>query len=203
MHIKSKNETNKRKTEPKPPKKITESYLQNSGLYYLQRFPSSSANFKSVMMRKVKRSCAYHKDQDSESCEAMVNQLTKKFEEYGLLDDVSYTKGMITSLRNQGKSERLIFAKLSSKGLTHNMIRDALLQYDEAHSVSDLNAEQQAALKFAKKRRIGPFRKENENFDEKARNKELGALARAGFRYDVCAFILEQDKENNVYLSDL
>lgn len=54
--------------EAKPPKKISERYLYNSGLAYLQRFPSSSSNFQRVMMRKINNSCRHHVEQDIDAC---------------------------------------------------------------------------------------------------------------------------------------
>ncbi len=66
-----------KKREKPAPKKITESYLHNSGLYYLQRFSASSEHFRSVMMRKVKKSCMHHTDQDYDACAVMVDKLVE------------------------------------------------------------------------------------------------------------------------------
>ena len=43
---------NKRR-EKKPPKPITESYLRNVALWYMERYASSSANLKAVLMRRA------------------------------------------------------------------------------------------------------------------------------------------------------
>lgn len=202
MQIKSKS-NDKRKNDTKPqesrkekvPKKITERYLFNAGTHYLQRFTSSSAHFKFVMMRKVKRSCAYHTDQDIKACEEMVDALVTKCEELGLLNDQAYLRGMVTSLRRSGKSKRAIEMKLRTKGLCTDMITDAINDFDASNTITDLPAERQAALIFAKKRKIGPFRKETSKSQENVEQKELGRLARAGFSYDVCRFILDFDKD--------
>lgn len=193
----------KKRDKPKPPKKITERYLLNSGTYYLQRFTSSSAHFKSVMMRKVKRSCAHHTDQDINACETMVDDLVTKLTEYGHLDDQSYCKGMVTSLRRSGKSKRVIQMKLRTKGVCADLINATLGQYDEENTPEECSADQHAALKLAKKRKIGPFRKIKENMPENTEKKELGILARAGFSYDVCRYILDLNTSEDHVYSDI
>src|SRR5262249_37236019 len=83
----------------KAPKKITESYLHNSGLHYVQRFSTGTENFRRVMMRKVDRSCRHHKDQSREHCAAMVEALIEKFARAGLLNDADYTRATVATLR--------------------------------------------------------------------------------------------------------
>lgn len=169
------------------PKKITDTYLKNAGLYYLQRFPSSIYNFRRVMMRKVKDSCFYHKDQNPEDCAQMVEALIKNFKELGLLNDPLYAQAAITSMRRQGKSKRAIITNLGAKGVEETLITDILENYDQNENDSDLNAELHAALIFARKKKIGPFKGEKKVPEE----KELGALARAGFSYETARSVLE------------
>lgn len=91
-----------RKHQKKRPRKITETYLHNSGLFYLERFAASKAHFKVVMTRKVKRSCLYHVDQNYETCVEMVDALADRFEELGLINDAIYTRGCVESFRRRG-----------------------------------------------------------------------------------------------------
>lgn len=160
-----------KKSDRKKAKKITAGYLHNSGLYYLQRFAASSGQFRSVMLRKVKRSCADHKDQDYETCAALVEETIKKFTRAGLLNDELYTQGVVASLRRQGKSRNAIISKLSLRGVETPMVREKLEAHDSEHS------EIRAALTVLRRKKTGPFGSgENE--------KILAALARAGFSYD-------------------
>ena len=190
----SKSENAARKqTGKKRPKKITETYLHNAGLYYLERFASSSGNFREVMLRKVKRSCMFHTDQDHEKCAAMVDTLVEKFISSGLLDDTIYTRGKVSSLRRRGKSARSIQTYLRAKGLPPALIKQELDRYNEEHHTTDKDAEYQAALTFARKKRIGPFRGDK---DEDIQ-KELGRLARAGFSYDTSRSVLNYKSEED------
>lgn len=170
----------KARSGKKPPKKITEKYLYNSGLAYLQRFPTSAAHFRRVMGRKITRSCNYHKDQSAEDCQKLLDGTVATFTRMGLLNDTAWLAGMITSLRRRGLSTQAILSKLSQKGMAQNTVLEALEAHDEANGVID--PELAAALLLCRRKRIGPFRKIAQ--EETDRNKELAALARGGFGFD-------------------
>ncbi len=174
--------------EKKPPKKITSNYLHNAGLYYLQRFSSSSGNFREIMIRKIKRSCAHHTDQDFEHCLEALDETVQKFIDVGLINDETYTRGMVHSLRRQGKSKRAIEAKLRTKNVPQNLVKLKIEEYDEEHK--DADTELISALILARKRKIGPYKKESfdENTDIK---KHLSIMARAGFSYDTSSIVLK------------
>ena len=180
-----------KKKRIKKPKKITAPYLRNSGLFYLQRFTASSGHFKSVMLNKVRKSCAYHKDQDYEACAALVDTLVENFLKEGLLDDAGYLRGMVNSLRRSGKSRRAITAKLQQKRIPAQDIESALNQFDEENFEDPREAEFQSALKLARKRKLGPYDETGKYKDDKA----LNILARQGFSFDTSRRVLNIDKE--------
>lgn len=194
MNIKPQSKTDKtpKQRKKKVPKKITPTYLHNSGLYYLQRFVSSSENFRQVMLRKVKKSCHYHKDQDYQTCAEMVDETLRNFMSSGLLNDDLYTKGVVTSLRRAGKSRRMIIMKLKHKGISADKISAALEAYDQETHANPTEAELNAALVFARKKRLGPFLATKEIPYEKA----LAAMARAGFAYDTCKKVFDMTLED-------
>jgi regulatory protein len=164
----------------KPPKKITEKYLYNSGLAYLERFPASVPHFRRIMGRKIDKSCNFHKDQDKEACLQMLDTTVATFERQGLLNDDAYTTGMVTSLRRRGLSSRAIHYKLQSKGLGESAIREALAAFD-----GDTNADFTAAVQLMRKKHFGCFGKQDQPMEEKERNRQLSSFARAGFGFDL------------------
>lgn len=178
----------------KPPKKITERYLYNSGLAYLQRFPASTPHFRRIMGRKIDKSCNYHKDQERETCIALLDSAIAQFERMGLLDDNAYLSGMINSLRRRGLSTQAILSKLGQKGLSREAILATLMNHDEQTGVS--NADLAAATLLTRRKKIGPYRRNN----DADRNKELAALARAGFGFDIAqkALSLSQDEAEDI-----
>lgn len=192
MNIKPK-EQSREKTKRKPPKKITETYLHNSGLYYLQRFAASSGQFRTVMMRKVRKSCAHHKEQDEMACAGMVDALIAKFQQSGLLNDDVYTSGSVNSLRRQGKSKKAIEGKLMTKGVGLDLIQDKLNDYDRQKNADAKETELQAALTHARKKKLGPWRTKPISSPE----KELAAMARAGFSYETARKALAHQDDSD------
>ena len=81
-----------------------------------------------------------------------------------------------------GKSARYIKVKLLQKGIEETLI-DNLLQEQEYNP-------EELALNLAKKKRIGPFR-QNEEERREYRQKDLATLVRAGFDYDVAQRVLK------------
>ncbi|MCB9983206.1 MAG: regulatory protein RecX [Rhodospirillales bacterium] len=180
----------------KQPKKVTETYLHNAGLYYLERYASSAANFHAVMLRKVKRSCMVHTDQNYDQCAAMVNKLVEKFINVGLLDDRTYSRATVISLRRRGKSTRAIQTALRAKGLSPDQIETALNEIDTESHENLAEAERHAALTFARKKRLGPWRGDKEADFQ----KELSRMARAGFSYDTSRSVLKIQEEDAPYI---
>lgn len=186
--------SSKKKREKRPPKKITERYLYNSGLYYLQQFASSKQNFKTVMKRKVKRSCLHHKDQDYDSYAKMVDDLADQFEEQGLLNDDAYIRGMVTSLRRRGLSSRAIVTRMKHKGIESDKTQTALETHDLESCESARDADILAALTYCRKKRIGPFfEKQNK---EEVFEKWLASLGRQGYSYDTARSVLEYERDD-------
>ena len=172
----------------KKPKKITADYLHNSGLYYLERFASSTENFRRVMKRKIDKSCFIHQDQNRDDCLKLLEALVEKFQRLELLDDDRYTAMLVNAKRRAGKSERYIKNHLSQKGVANSLISKALETYENENDGSD---DYDAALIYARKKRIGPYRGSKESNAK----KELSSLARAGFSYEIAKKIIEFSEE--------
>ncbi len=183
-----------KKKTPRPPKKITESYLANSGLYYLQRFPASTAQFRRVMMRKISKSLKHHEEPEENKALEMLDAVTDKFIEYGYLNDPAYAKGLVKSLRNRGTSQAKISAKLREKGIQGDLLNQAL------HVENPREEDLKSALIYLKKKRRGIFTLRDK---ENAHEKDLAALARQGFSYDVANTALNMSiDETAEYFSD-
>ena len=178
------------------PRKITATYLHNAGLFYLQRYSSSSENFRTVMKRKIDRSCRFHGDDDRDKYLKLLDELIENFIRSGLLDDQAYTRAQVISLRRKGFGARAICARLSAKGLPLSLIKEVLESEEEENNRNDFKA----ALRLIQRRRLGSFRRESmEDEDEeqtrKRKNRELAALARAGFGYAIAGKVLLLEKE--------
>jgi len=88
----------------------------------------------------------------------------------GVVDDTAFAGARARSLTRAGRSRVAVSAHLAAKGVPQAVAQAAL---------PDPESELAAALAYARRRRLGPFRASDA--DEDTRRKELGALARAGF----------------------
>lgn len=169
----------------KVPAKITPSYLENAALHYLERFASSSANLRRVLMRKVARSVA-HWGGESQDHAAQVDATLAKLARLGYLDDAAYAESKVRALHRSGKGTRTIRATLAAKGIGGEHAAAALDALAEDVAEPDLAA----AIRLARKRRLGPFRSDGR---AELRNKDLAALARAGFDFDTCRRVIDAE----------
>jgi len=176
-------ETEEKVKIKKQPKKVTKQRLKNVALYYLKRFESSTDNLRQVLQRRIIDYAYHNPDWDKAEALRWVDELLDDFVAYGYLNDNRYTEIKVKNYISAGKSMRYIRAKLKQKGIKESQINDAL--QDSEYNQFD------AVLLLAKKKRIGPFRKQEERND--FRQKDLGILLRAGFDYDVVQDVLAYD----------
>jgi len=169
----------------RPARVITAEYLEKAALFYLQRYASSRENVRKVLMRRLMRAGV---DRDP-NCLAMVAAVIEKLGARGLLDDRNYAWHRIQSLTQSGKSWRRIEAHLQSKGVSREDIEAALEKLRD----DDPDMEWNAAMKFARRKKIGPFR--TREVSDPAR--ELRQLAAAGFSYSMAKKIIDTDIDND------
>jgi regulatory protein len=184
-----KDEARKRKI----PRKATKSHLENAARHYLGRFATSSQNLKNVLLRRVTRSTQHH-DTDPDEGAVWIDEIVDHFLDSGLLDDRLYATSRVHSLHARGNSRKVIRMKLRAKGVEMDLIDDALyaIGYEENGDVDLI-----AGLRLAKRRRLGPYR--NPSQREEHREKDMAALARAGFSYHIARQIIETEDPETLY----
>ena len=185
---------NKRTSRPerRGPRKATAERLAKSALFYLERYASSSANLRRVLMRRVEASAKIH-GTDPEEGAGFVDAIIERYQRAGLLDDAAYAAARVASLHRRGVSERAIAMKLRQKGVPGDLIDQALEAQREELRADGTDANLDAAMNYAKRRRIGPFRKSGR---EEFRDRDLAALGRQGFDYQTARKIIDADEES-------
>ncbi len=168
------------------PRKVTAKSLDNAALHYLQRFATSAENLRRVLMRRVERSARAH-ETDRDEGAAHVDALVERFVSAGLVDDRVYAEGRALSLHRRGTAARVIRGRLRQKGVGDDDIEAALATVAEENPDGDLAA----AVNLARRRRLGPYRSTGPEPDR--RQRDLAALARAGFSYDIARRVLDGD----------
>jgi regulatory protein len=161
----------------KPPRAITPEYLDKAALFYLERYASSAENLARVLMRRVEKA-ARAGISDREEGRRLVDALVERYRARGLLDDKTYAENRARSLLRQGRPRAAIARRLAAKGVGGEAIEQALGSLTDESADPDLSA----AIAFARRRRLGPWRLKDR---AESRDRDLAALGRAGFSYDL------------------
>jgi regulatory protein len=166
------------------PREATAKYLRNSALAYLNRYASSSAHLRRLLLAKVTRSARAH-GTDAQAGAAVVDELIAELLDAGALDDARYAEGRALGLFRRGASARAIRGALMAKGVAPESIARAL----ERLGAEAAEPELAAALAYARRRRLGPFRSPAARASH--RERDLAALGRQGFGYGLTRRVID------------
>jgi regulatory protein len=178
----------------KPPRPVSIAWLQRAALHYLESFASSSENLRRVLRGKLERRCRARGEEAGPFME-LVDEVVEKAVSGGYVDDARYAQAKVATLRRRGGSRRGISAKLQMKGLDREAVGAALDAFDEQASEDETtgeDAESIAAAAYARRRRLGPFRAKER---EARRDRDVAAMMRAGFGYDVARSVVDGSGE--------
>lgn len=168
---------------------VSERMLENVALYYLQRFAASTESLRRVLLRRVERSARVH-DTDRSEGRALVEIIVSRLAASGLVDDGAFAVARAARLHRQGKPACAIAAHLRERGIAPETIEATL-----SGLARDEGGDWRAAVNFARRRRLGPFR----TGDRAAhRDKDLAAFARAGFSYAAARRVLAAQGPENL-----
>ena len=106
---------------------------------------------------------------------------------------------MARSQRRLGRSQAVIRQRLRQHALDDDVIAQALAEADENRANGDL----QAAIRFAQRRRLGPFAQrrnaDHQRLDtHKWKQRDLGAMARAGFSMATSQLVLDHEDPDTI-----
>jgi regulatory protein len=154
--------------------------IERWALAYLGRFASSAENLRRVLLRRVRRRLA--DDREAAAAAAvLIDALVARHRQSGLVDDAAYAAARARSRLRRGQSLRTIRAGLAAKGIAAEDAEVAIEALRDDAGDPDLPA----ACAFARRRRLGPYRRGAGD-----RNKELGVFARAGFTRAIAEAVL-------------
>ena len=155
-------------------------------LHYLERFSASCEGLRRVLMRRVRRS-SYHHGTDADEAKDWVDQVVDKMRARGFVNDRLFAEGRVRTLLAQGVPLRGIRMRLREKGIADDIVADVV----DLVAADDGDADLAAAIALAKRRRLGPFITRADR--EQRRDKDLAALARAGFGYDIARRVIDAE----------
>jgi len=160
---------------------IDSALIENWALSYLGRFASSAENLRRVLRRRARRRFG---GEASAEAEPLIEALIVRYRDSGLLDDAAYAAARAGARLARGESVRRIAAGLAAKGVGAEERAKALSALREGGGDPDLAA----ACAFARRRRLGPFRRDAASPLD--RDRVLAAFARAGFTRRVAEAVL-------------
>ncbi|HJL19147.1 MAG TPA: RecX family transcriptional regulator [Sandaracinaceae bacterium LLY-WYZ-13_1] len=172
-------------TRRRKAKEATPAYLERVALWYMARHPGSTARVRRTLEKRVRRSVEALGTDPVEGAEAVAAVLAK-LERLGLLDDARFAEARVRSLRRRGKSARAIRAALRRQGVDDALVDRALSVHDDAG-----DAELAAARALARKRRLGPWRRDPATRAD-GRERDLAKLGRAGYSFDVARRVVDE-----------
>ncbi|HTT81358.1 MAG TPA: RecX family transcriptional regulator [Stellaceae bacterium] len=162
------------------PRALDAALLETWALSYLARYASSADNLRRVLMRRVRRLLGADRD-TLRAADALIEALVARYCDAQLLDDAAYAAARARRDLARGRSLRRIAAGLAAKGVGGADAAAAIGALREGAADPDLVA----AVAFARRRRLGPFRAQ-----ERDRDRELAAFVRAGFARQTAEAVL-------------
>jgi len=182
--------TYRKEKKSRPPPELTVGWLKSEAARHLQRWPATERRIRQLLWKRVGRAQRYHGGERSEAA-PLVEETVAYLLEIRLVDDGRFAKLWVNSLRRRGTSGRMIHKKLQEKGVDSSHIQAAMAEYEDDDGV---DPEKASAAAYAKRRRLGPFRVPYDESRER-RQKDLAAMARAGFSYGVAQDVIDRNND--------
>ena len=154
--------TSGRRNNPRPP--LDEESLERLALFYTGRYATTRAKLKAYLARKVnERGWGGAAPPD-------LHVLAERFQALGYVDDRAFAEARAASLQRRGYGERRVEQALYAAGIGEE---------DGAEARERVRGGAwEAALRFAERKRIGPFAAEPADRDR--REKAFASMVRAG-----------------------
>lgn len=157
---------------------LTMAALEKAAAFYLERYASSRENLRRVLLHRVAKVARDDAETAAEG-NAMVEAIVARYVAAGLLDDRRYAEVRASGLARGGASRYKIRGKLMQKGVARDEIDRAIATLDDSGEGSEVAA----CAALIRRKRLGPYRPAASRADH--RQKDLAALARAGFALDL------------------
>jgi regulatory protein len=142
--------------------------LERLALHYVGRYATTGAKLRTYLARKVR-------ERGWEGREPDVDALVERLKSLRYIDDEAFATARAASMQRRGYGERRISQALQAAGIGEEDAAEANEQSREGALA--------AALRFAERKRIGPYAAAELGRDE--RQKAFAAMVRAGHSIDM------------------
>lgn len=166
-----------RHKKPRPP--LDREGLERLALHYVGRYATTRAKVKSYLARKVK-------ERGWEGVAPDISALAERLSGLGYIDDGAFAIARAASLQRKGYGERRVRQALRAAGIEDV---DAAEAREQARGGAV-----DAAVRFAKRKRIGPFA--TAAADRETVQKAFAAMVRAGHPFDIVKRVLNASADD-------
>ena len=178
------------------PQKPASVRMMNKAVNYLSRYASSRHKLGQILQQFADRKLI---DCDADDIAASIHHTVDKCTQLGYLDDWQFAVTVARNQRRLGRSQAVIRQRLRQHSLGDDIIAHALVEADANSANGDL----QAAIRFAQRRRLGPFAQRHSAHHQRLdphqwKKRDLDAMARAGFSIVISQKVLEHDNLNTI-----
>jgi regulatory protein len=179
-----------KRRQPRKPRKITPEYLRRVALHYLDRYAATEGSLRAVLKRRIRKSATIHELDDD--VPVWVDALIDDMKRLGFINDAAFAQTRAVSMHRSGKSSRAIRQTLAGKGISRDVLDEGLESAAEelGHGEDSRAMDRAAAFELARRKRLGAFNTDAAKRAER-RDKDMAALARRGFGYDICRAVVE------------
>ncbi len=189
-----------RRTNSDPRQPLTDAELEAYAVSYLSRFDCTVARITEVLLRKLGSVPSKRKgDEDGETASNVtrnlesVGKIVERFVEVGYLNDERFARALAGSLLTRGTAPRRTVERLKQRGVRADLA-DSVVRDCAASGETELVA----AARLVRRKKLGWCR--SDEAVRKARaQKDLAALARAGFSFDVARRVLTGPIEEELF----
>jgi regulatory protein len=171
----------------RPPRPLDPQRLNDLAVSYVGRFATTRAKLATYLSRKL-RERGWEGERAPE-----INELVERLAQLGYIDDAAYALSKARSLGQRGYGRRRVTMALRQAGVGE----------DDGRAAEEASREQaiSAALRFAQRRRLGPFAADRP--EPRDRERAFAAMLRAGHELDLARRIIDLSPERDVELEDL
>lgn len=167
---------------------LTDQKLTELALRYVGKYATTRAKLRAYLNRKL-RERGWNGDHGPD-----LEAIAERFARNGYIDDEAYALSKAQSLIGRGYGKRRVLQSLRVAGVEED---------DSAAATDHVDSEAvAAALRFAERRKLGPFAS-NRPDDPREQQKALGAMLRAGHGFGLSREILALGPGEPVDADDL
>jgi regulatory protein len=167
--------------ERRPPLPLDAAALERLALRYVERFATTRGKLADYLGRKIRE-----RGWDGDPTDPRA--LAQRMADLGYVDDRSFAESKAAALGRRGFGARRVTMAL----------RQAGIEEEDSAPLAPAIQERagEAALTFARRKRIGPFGPPTE--DRKVRDRQLAAMLRAGHGFEIARRIVLAHNEEDV-----